>query len=146
VFLGIAHVDVAQLFPRNLEPLGRSPLIVAIPQRQGVPQEGDRRLGGLPEIVVPRFRNEHLGLERHFVDVFLADSQKQAADVGRAVPLVAHALGCLHERTIGQGAEKRDGVEQVRFADPVHAGNACERAERDVDVDQVLESVDSETG
>src|SRR4051812_4196028 len=66
-------------------------------------------------------------------------------EIRRSPSLATNREGCLHERLLRQSAEKRNGVEQVRLADSVSPRDAGEWAERHVEIDEVLESVDFET-
>jgi len=67
---------------------------------------------------------------------------KQITDVAR-VGLIVPDSGCsLKQRLICQRTQKMDGVEEIRLARPVCPCDAGEGAEADVDINQVLESVD----
>jgi hypothetical protein len=55
-------------------------------------------------------------------------------------------LGRLDQGLVGQCGEENDCVEEVGLSNAVRTGNACERPKSDVDVVQILESLDFEAG
>ncbi len=65
---------------------------------------------------------------------------KEAAQVSGVTTIVTNREGGINKRTIREGAQEGDGVEQVRLADAVGPSDTGERAEAHVNVDQILEA------
>ena len=93
-----------------------------------------RRLGRrlLPEFVRSGLGHDHFGLEPHPVGRPLTDMMQQRSDVPGPAGFVPNGLGRVHERPVGERAQESDGVEQIRLAHSVRAGDARERAEVDI--------------
>ena len=95
----VANVDVAQFLLGYLQPLaGGSVVVAAVSQSQRVMQKRYRCLRGLPQVVLPGFRDQHFSLERHFIDVAVSCFREQAANVGSSVLLVANGASRFHQR------------------------------------------------
>ena len=141
VSAGVAPGDVNQLLPHDFEE-SRYQAFTGFPagELEGVAQKRDACPGFLTHVVDRFARHEHLRLEGHPFGPAAARAVEEAADVRRAAVLVAHRGGSLHERVVGQGAEKPDRVEQVRLPRPVGPDHAGERTEAHIDVYQVLEA------
>lgn len=71
---------------------------------------------------------------------------KETAEVGVATVLVAHGSGRLHQRVAGQRMQKADSVEEIRLAGAIRPHDAREGTEAYIDVDEVLEAGDLQSG
>ncbi len=113
---------------------------LTIGQVDGVAQERDTCLGRLTEIVHSFIGDDHVRLERHLVDIDIAYALEDTVQIGCPASIVTNREGGINKRTIREGAQEGDGVEQVRLADTVGPGDTGERAEAHVNVDQILEA------
>ena len=130
--------DVAQLLLDDLE---RKFAAGPVYQRQAVAQKRDGGAGLLAQVVARFLRHDHLSLERHALPDDLADTMEEAFGPGRTPP--ADLAGSFSERPVGRQAQEVDGVEEVRLTGVVGAGDARERSESHVDVEEVLEARDT---
>jgi len=131
--------DMRQLFPGYLQK--RAALIVAtVGEAQAVAQERDACLRLLAQIILPLARHDHLRLKGHLPVVLVPALVENAAQIRHPPALVAHGEGGVDQRSVRQGAQERDRVEQIGFAGAIGPGDARERTEVHVVIDEILEA------
>src|SRR5687767_4657482 len=85
-----------------------------VTQSEFVPKKGHRRLRRLTQGVFAVRGNEHLGGELHLLDRAAANLTKQALDVATPRVTTAYPERGLHERTVREGGQEGDRIEDVR--------------------------------
>lgn len=134
-------LDIGKVFFQDFDSAqGGRRCVLDVSERKLVAQEGNAGCGLLAEVIQTLGRYNHLGIEVHPLRIVLADPMKQTSDVAGASALVSNRHRGVEQRMIRKRTQKADCIEEVGLADAVGAGNACERAEADVDIDQILEA------
>jgi len=90
-------------------------------------------------------RHQHLHFDPDRTQRALRRLREQMPDIGGRPGLVPDRHRGIHDGLIHQRAQEQNRIEQVGLADGIGTGNAGEGSERQVDADQVLEAVDTQT-
>jgi hypothetical protein len=77
---------------------------------------------------------KHFSLERHQRRVLIADPMEEASDVSGSPSVVSNGQGSVKKRFVRQRTQKGDGIQEIRFSNPVRSRDASERPKLDIHV------------
>src|SRR6266852_5128185 len=94
----------------------------------------------LSKVIQSLVGNKHLCFEGHLRDEVTPYVMEQASDVAGSTSLIAHRKRRIHQRVVGQRAQKPDGIQEIGLSDTVRACDTGEWTKAYIDVNEILES------
>jgi hypothetical protein len=99
-----------------------------------------------PKIVLNVPIHDQVRRETHLWCTVVAEGSEQRTGIKGPALGVSDFPHSLHDLVPAQQVQELDGIEEVRLANTVDSRQAGKRSEANVDVEEILEALDSKTG